>query len=279
MKRRKTIRAGQVTYSVVYTVPNPRDAEYKRKRIKQISEQAIARMNCNSAARKLELLSAANFGMRDLIITLTYRDADLPVDYKAAQQQLGKFLRWLREHRRARGEELCYIYITEGLHGDKRLHHHLYLNATGDDLEIIRSLWRWGDDVQLSYISDKGYEGWAQYLSKERRESSLNGKLMYVPSRNLRKPIVESELVDDDITVEAPPGAVDVVESGDRNEFASFKYVKYRMPDHNRKSSVSHFSDSKHTITYGKGRRKCGAAVDSPPKSGYNKNQDRRTRA
>lgn len=230
LKRKKTMRAGELVYAIVHPVASPHDEEYKRKRINQISAAARARLNCNAAARKLEFLMAANYTLRDLVITLTYRDSDLPSDYKAGQALLAKFLRWLRAHRKERGQELRYIYITEGIHGDHRLHHHIIINSTGEDLDIVRSLWQWGDDIQLNYIKDKGYEGWAQYLSKERREQPLNGKLMYVPSRNLQKPIVICELVDDDASIEAPPGAVEVIESSDRNEFASYKFVKYRMP-------------------------------------------------
>ena len=48
------------------------------------------------------------------------------------------------------------------------------------DLELFKSLWLWGDDVQLNYIRERGYDGWAGYLTKERREASLNGKKQFV---------------------------------------------------------------------------------------------------
>lgn len=275
MKRRKTVIAGDVTYAVITPMANPRDDEAKRKKINQISAAARARMNCNAACRKLEFLIASNYAMHDLVFSLTYRDDNLPSNYKEAQKLLGKFLRWLRDYRKARGQELRYIYVTEGMHGDHRLHHHLIINATGDDLEVVRSLWHWGDEVQMSYIREKGYEGWARYLSKERREGSLNGKLMYIPSRNLKKPIVKIELVGDDVSIEAPPGAVDVVESGDRNEYASYKYVKYRMPRHNLKSSDSFFSDLKHTLTDGNEGRKRIRHMDKSQRKPYNKDKEK----
>lgn len=276
MKRRKTVRAGRLVYDTVYTVASPHAPDYIRKKQKQISSRAIELNNCNTAMRKLELRMAANFVPSDLVITLTYNKDSVPADYKAAQRLLSKFLRLLRKHREARGQELKYIYVTEGLHGEHRIHHHIIINSTSDDLEVIRSLWTYGDQIDLKYIRDKagyggsGYSGWAGYLSKERREGSLNGKRMFVPSRNLKHPIITYEWVDDGATVEAPPGAQNVVESGDRNEYASFRSVKYLLPDHlfgQVKSSGSLFSGSKHTITNGQRQRKRRKRVDKQKKA------------
>ncbi|WNX85771.1 hypothetical protein RWV98_05750 [Agathobaculum sp. NTUH-O15-33] len=279
MKRRKTVRAGRLVWDIVYPVPNPRDDEYVRKKKKQISARAMELTNCNSAQRKLELRMAAAFDLSDLVVTLTFGDWALPSDCKAGRKLLSKFLRQLREYRNARGQELFYIICPEGLHGDHRLHFHLILNQTENDLEVIRSLWPHGDQIDLRHIYDKtgygesGYSGWAGYLSKERREASLNGKRMFTCSRNLPKPKVTYDWVDDGSTVEAPPGATNVVESGDRNEFASFKAVKYLLPKAAVKSSVSFISGSKLPLTKGRGRRKVERRVDKPKQKRYNKRQ------
>ena len=84
----------------------------------------------------------------------------------------------------------------------------------------MRSLWIWGDDIQLNYIRERGYDGWAGYLTKERREASLNGKKQFVGSRNLARPVTTYEWVDDGTTVDAPPGAQVLDEGGGRNEVA-----------------------------------------------------------
>lgn len=257
-KRRKTIYAGRLVYDVVYTVASPRDTGMVRRKKRQISTAAVERINCNTATRKLELLLAANFEPDDLVVTFTYRDADLPPDYQHAQRRVGKFLRELRSAYARKGQELRYIYVTEGKHGDHRLHHHIVLPSTGNDIETFRGLWQWGDQIEIRYIHDKKYDGWAQYLSKERRDASLNGKRMYVPSRNLCKPVIEYEWVDDATTIEAPPGATEVVESGDRNEFASYKYLKYLLP----KKANAFLSGSKPSITYRHGRKKQERTVD-----------------
>lgn len=88
----------------------------------------------------------------------------------------------------------------------------------------------WGDDIQLNYIRERGYDGWAGYLTKERREARSTGKKQFVPSRNLDRPVTTYEWVDDGMTVDAPPGAQVLDEGGGRNEIASCRFVKYLMP-------------------------------------------------
>lgn len=231
MKRRKTIRAGRLVWDITYTVPRPNASKQERKRIREVTEEQIQRTNANTAQRKLEMLMATNFDDTDLVLTVTYRDADLPESADVTRKHLGKVFAQMRAYRKARDlPELKYIYILEGRHGDHRPHAHIIINAAGGDLELMRSLWIWGDDIQLNYIRERGYDGWAGYLTKERREASLNGKKQFVGSRNLARPVTTYEWVDDGTTVDAPPGAQVLDEGGGRNEIASCRFVKYLMP-------------------------------------------------
>ena len=231
MKRRKTIRAGRLVWDITYTVPRPNASKQERKRIREVTEEQVARTNANTAQRKLEMLMATNFDEGDLVLTVTYRDADLPDSADVTRKHLGKVFAQMRAYRKARGlPDLKYIYVLEGRHGDHRPHAHIIVNATGGDLELMRSLWIWGDDIQLNYIRERGYDGWAGYLTKERREASLNGKKQFVGSRNLDRPVTTYAWVDDGTTVDAPPGAQVLDEGGGRNEIASCRFVKYLMP-------------------------------------------------
>lgn len=231
MKRRKTIRAGRLVWDITYTVPRPNASKQERKRIREVTEEQIQRTNANTAQRKLEMLMATNFDDTDLVLTVTYRDADLPDSADVTRKHLGKVFSQMRAYRKARDlPELKYIYILEGRHGDHRPHAHIIINAAGGDLELMRSLWIWGDDIQLNYIRERGYDGWAGYLTKERREASLNGKKQFVGSRNLDRPVITYAWVDDGTTVDAPPGAQVLDEGGGRNEIASCRFVKYLMP-------------------------------------------------
>lgn len=231
MKRRKTIRAGRLVWDITYTVPRPNANKQERTRIREVTEEQVARTNANTAQRELEMLMATNFDEGDLVLTVTYRDADLPDSADVTRKHLGKVFAQMRAYRKARGlPDLKYIYVLEGRHGDHRPHAHIIINAAGGDLELMRSLWIWGDDIQLNYIRERGYDGWAGYLTKERREASLNGKKQFVPSRNLDRPVTTYEWVDDGTTVDAPPGAQVLDEGGGRNEIASCRFVKYLMP-------------------------------------------------
>lgn len=231
MKRRKTIRAGRLVWDITYTVPRPNASKQERKRIREVTEEQVARTNANTAQRKLEMLMATNFDDTDLVLTVTYRDADLPDSADVTRKHLGKVFSQMRTYRKARGlPDLKYIYVLEGRHGDHRPHAHIIINAAGGDLELMRSLWIWGDDIQLNYIRERGYDGWAGYLTKERREASLNGKKQFVGSRNLARPVTTYAWVDDGTTVDAPPGAQVLDEGVGRNEIASCRFVKYLMP-------------------------------------------------
>ena len=231
MKRRKTIRAGRLVWDITYTVPRPNASKQERKRIREVTEEQIQRTNANTAQRKLEMLMATNFDEGDLVLTVTYRDEDLPDSANVTRKHLGKVFAQMRAYRNARGlPDLKYIYVLEGRHGDHRPHAHIIINAAGGDLELMRSLWIWGDDIQLNYIRERGYDGWAGYLTKERREASLNGKKQFVGSRNLARPVTTYEWVDDGTTVDAPPGEQVLDEGGGRNEIASCRFVKYLLP-------------------------------------------------
>ena len=145
-KRLKTITAGRLVISVCYTIPTPRSTPEEREALREISSAAQMALNNRRAWQKLELLLAANFSRRDLVIELTYDDAHLPPSREEAIKLVRKFLSWLRAHRKARGQELHYVYVTEQLSAEGgRLHHHLVINGTGADLEVLKSLWPYGN--------------------------------------------------------------------------------------------------------------------------------------
>lgn len=233
MKRRKTIRAGRLVLTCAYTMLYPSDRPHVRREKRKCSSAARQRMNLKRSAQKLELMLAANFGPKDLVLSLDYRDDALPETRPEAVKLLKKFLRQLRDYRRKRGGELKYIYVTEGLHGDKRVHHHLVINGTDADLETLQSLWPHGG-VHLARLSLRdGYYALAEYLTKEPRNSdrARNGERCWTPSRGLRKPEVECSMIPDSLTLSVPPGAVVLDSDSTRNEFGEFAYLKYLLPD------------------------------------------------
>ena len=209
-KRLKTITAGRLVVVGCYTIPTPRSTERERRALREISSAAQMTINANRSWQRLELLLAANFGRRDLHVVLTYDDEHLPANRQAAVKRVRKMLPQLRAVRKSRGQELKYIYVTEQLSSEGgRLHHHLIINGTGADLDVLRSLWPYGE-VELE--PEVGARNWAASLG-------------------LKKPKVESEIVKDNLTVAAPPGAVILSAPPPvRNEFGEFVVLKYYLP-------------------------------------------------
>lgn len=228
------VTAGRLVRLVRYSQAVASDEPQVRAAKQRISSAARCRINARTSREKCEEVMAANFDRGDLFITLTYREA--PATREAALRMLGTFLRRLRQARAARGERLLYLKNAEHLRDDGsegRWHHHLVVNATGRDYEEIRELWSpWGDNVDFEGLLTDGesYESRARYLCKERPPL---GKQGWTPSRGLRRPQRESELVDESLTVTVdslPAGAVVLEHREERNEWGSYVYFKYLLP-------------------------------------------------
>ena len=233
MKRFKQVTAGRLVYAVCYPRSDRRDTTQARAEKAKMSSAAQDRLNRRHSWEKLEQVLSANFTAEDLVITLTYREEDLPADRDAAIRRLRAFIRDLRSQRKAQGLPTRYIYVTEGLHGDHRIHHHLVLNGTGRDAEAIRALWIWGEQIEIQPLDDDHYEALAKYLTKEPREVGRPepGKKSWTSSLNLVKPKAESEIVKDNLTVAAPPGAIILSAPPPvRNQFGEFVMLKYYLP-------------------------------------------------
>lgn len=149
----RKIRAGRVVFAVAYTPCTAGDSPKERAQKQKASTAAREKLNARTSFQKLERTLAANFDDGDLYVTLTYDDKHLPDSRDKAVRKIRAFLSKLRKARAERGEELHYIYVTEGACPGGRLHHHLVLNSTGTDLEEIRRLWIYGDNVELRRLA------------------------------------------------------------------------------------------------------------------------------
>lgn len=227
-KFKRIIVAGPLVLESVYPAPAPRDSAGARQGKKALSSEAQRRMNLKYAYQKLELEIASNFGRGDLYATLTYDDASLPASRKEANARIQAFFRKLRTARKTAGQELRYLYVTEHKHGDGRWHHHVLLNATGEDFELIRRLWGQGgvEFRTLRVDREKNFETLARYLCKEQREKV--GQRLWSCSRNLRKPERECYRVPNDTPLTPPKGALVLEDTGDvQTAYGHFRYIKY----------------------------------------------------
>lgn len=230
-KRKKLKVAGNLVSVAIYPAQSPMDSAGVRAGKRLLSSEAQQRMNLKYAYKKLEFEIAANFRPNDLYITLTYDDAHLPDGRKRAIACIRAFLRKLRAARLLSGGTLKYIYVTESKHGDGRIHHHILINTTGNDYDLINRLWIYGHAhfKQIRVDKEKHYGTLAGYLCKEQRDTV--GQRLWSCSRNLDKAEEESFLVDDDTSIVAPPGALVLEDSGDHvTEYGHFRYIKYLAP-------------------------------------------------
>ncbi|WP_297197489.1 rolling circle replication-associated protein [uncultured Flavonifractor sp.] len=229
-KRKKTIVAGDLIKTVIYTAPEPRDGPRVRAAKSRMTSAAQKAMNDKTARGKLEMQIAAAFKRSDLFLTLTYRPKDLPANRKGAVINVRKFLRNMREYRKSVGIPFKYIYVTEEKHGDGKLHHHIIMNATERDIETIRSLWPYGDVIDIEYLGCREYVTWAEYMTKEGVEGRQVGAQLWTSSKNLEKPKVTYSYVDNDETLTAPIGAHVLEKEEKVTEFGSYCYIKYYIP-------------------------------------------------
>lgn len=241
-KRIKTVRAGRLVFACCYSQALPGESAKARAAKSRCSTLARRALNFRAAWQKLRLILAANFGRGDLWVTLTYDDAHLPDSRREAKKRMALFLDKLRAARGRAGEALKYVYCTEELldDGRRRLHHHMVLNAgqARADYELIRSLWTGGSNIEIRRLGEHELFGddfleLAQYMTKERDPEAKTiavGDKSWVSSRNLARPQTDSELVSDNVTVTAPPGARIIDQDHKQNEYGSFDYIVYVLP-------------------------------------------------
>lgn len=226
-KTKKIIVAGQLVYEGVYPRAKRGDSAKARAEKKKLSSAAQQRMNKLYSAQKLEFMLAANFTRGDCVVVLTYRDDSLPLTRKEAEQKLKHFRSKLSRERKESWAELRIIWNTEGKHGEGRFHHHIVFNAIGGDLEALERLWTYGEVefATLRIDKEKNYASLAHYMCKESREKP--GLRSWSYSRNCKHPEVESFVVPDDTTIQAPKGSIVLEEHSESNQFGSYKTVKY----------------------------------------------------
>ena len=233
-ERRKIIQAGKLWMAVQYTAIRGGNQAARREARAQISSPARESLNAKLSWQKLMLTLAANFVSNDLVVGLSYRDEDLPLRREDADRRLNNFIRALRQCRAAAGQSLIYVRVTEGYHTGGRLHHHLIINATGDDYATIRKLWaKNGDNVDFEPFGTDGAERWGKYLTKEPREKGRRyvGDRTWRTSIHMKKPAVISELVGSDEPLQPPTGAFVLDRTQCENCYGRFCHVMAMLPE------------------------------------------------
>lgn len=226
---------------VVYPLAKNRSNKNERIAARQCSSDLRQKANDRSAMAKLKRLIACNFAPRDLVATLTYDEQTLPKTPEEARDQcLKPFIKRIRgELRKHPGVEMRYIYVIEGLHGDKRLHHHMIVPDFPGIRELIRQQWGYGY-IDFERIAARGYEEWARYLTKEPRKTGRRyvGDRMWTPSIGLTKPEVVTYEVPDQYRYEPPPGVVITNNESWQTQWWCCQYVSYYTPDYGERKQT-----------------------------------------
>lgn len=220
-----------MVYAASYTVPRYQKTDTDRRRgAKRYATKAWqARINQLKSYEKFEQLCYCNFGPGDKYLTLTYDDDHLRHTRREVMGDVKWFRRQLTLLREPRGERCNYIYVVEHKHGDARWHAHMILNGCGPgDLEEIQRCWRHGN-VKVEWFDYSRLDDLRHYLTKE--QPDYVGEHMWMTSRGLKRPVVESILHTGDFTLTAPHGAIIKERDQRDNEYGSFQYIKYFIPE------------------------------------------------
>lgn len=214
---------------------SPRQRAAKRK----ASSEAQRLMNQIHSYQKLELMLAVNFPTAGsgLVVVLTYDDGHLPKTRAEAQNRYKYFLRKLRQARKAAGlPEPVVCSDPEILTSSTgRWHHHIVLDNTGQDYEMIRRCWIYGSNIEIEPLrvdAEKNHETLAKYMSKESREcqdaESRPGLHSWSWTRNAKRPETDTVVVPDDYDLVPPEGCTVLLDEGKQTEFASWRVLKIR---------------------------------------------------
>lgn len=255
-KTLKRIDAGGIQVAALYNRCTGREAPRARQAKRQASSEAQRRMNQIYSYQQLELRLAVNFPRpgSGLWVTLTHDDEHMPKSRKEAQLRFKYFLQKLRRARKAAGLPEPVVFWAPEILTSKsgRWHHHVVMDSTGRDYDLIRACWIYGSDIEIRKLgmpepgrevppwhdrdSDEPgnyYRAIARYMTKELRDcqecDSKPGLHGWSCTRNARKPEVETFIVPDDYELSAPEGSTVMLDERKTTEWATYRVIKYRL--------------------------------------------------
>ncbi len=140
-----------------------------------------------NARKHCERLINENFTSRDIWITLTYTDRNLPKSIEEALENMQRYIKRIAYRRKKAGlDPARYIYVTEWEEEGRKIrcHHHMIMD--GDlDMDTVEKAWKLGrrnETRRLDY-DENGLSGLAHYITKDPK-----GKKRWCASKNLRQP-------------------------------------------------------------------------------------------
>ena len=223
----KECRALRPSYSKMDTP----DVRKEKAEIKRNSGDSSV---CRTRRDRLELRLAL-FGQDGVFYTLTFDREHNPQSLDETRRRWKAFLYQLRKW--TGHQDIDYIYLIEGRHGDHRYHIHAVLRESQFPPAVVRYLWPFGTDVDdqpLLRGKKDSYARLAEYMNKEKSDGVVLplDKKLWVVSRSLRRqlPPLEKWRSDSGV-IEIPPGAIVLQEQPlYRNRFGCYTYAKWFVP-------------------------------------------------
>ena len=238
----RTVRSGRVIEKTQFYVGERRPRE---KRKKGSSSAGKKESNATAAVRRYARLMNCNFACGEgILLTLDYDAKCIPVDKAAAERELEKFWRRLSYALKRLGVSLRATGVTSELDGETgervRLHHHLLISCEGVAVarnergEIcatvgerdLRDIWGCGGvDVERISEGQEDLTAIAVYFLKQ--VEAENDERRWKSTRNLKKPVIESEHVSASSRMLRAPGGAKVSEVGHYDESSGSHYIRY----------------------------------------------------
>ena len=230
---RRTRDAGRIVEVAQYVRAHRSDSKQVRAEKRKETTEVMKRFNKKTSVRKLELLLAANYVAGDNVCCVTYDDEHLPRSRAEAERRFRYYRDKLRKIYADRGVDIVVFWRTEHEHGDKRWHTHFVCTATGDDYQLLRDAWTYGEITEYRPLvidgEDKNLHTLAVYLSKEAPDKL--GQRSWSYTRNARKPSEDREPVDAHDKPQAPEGTKVLFQYSVETPSGIYYYVKYLLPD------------------------------------------------
>ena len=161
-------------------------------RARKIKESTPAQKNLNDkkSRKYFRRLLHSNFGKKDLALTLTFDDDNLPENDKDALRMISNFVKSIKRlwNKKYPGRPFRYIYVFSEVAGDGsgevvRKHFHMVITG-GLDRDVIEDKWKHGycNADRLQFTKD-GLEPLAEYMLRQAK-----GRRRWKGSSNLIKP-------------------------------------------------------------------------------------------
>ena len=236
--------AGPLYQATLCTRCSRKDSQEQRAAKRNKTSEKQKRLNKKNAWRLLMRQLAANFPTAGsaVIATLTYDSKHLPNkprpgDNRAkVTEHIKSFLKRLRDMRTAAGLPMPVVFYSIEVLTSKngRWHVHMVMDNTGQDFEMIRKAWIYGESLDFKLLRTDKIKNWetlAKYMTKESRECQDDvckpGLRSWSHTLNIKKPERITRIVPDSYILHIPSKAVNVTIERSDYDFGRFMYVSY----------------------------------------------------